>query len=129
MIPLWLFPIVYQINQIINVNNTTPCFLNYTAGAQMWQNCGIGKDFIQGSLVMWEWVTGGYFSMIIVSILILGVYIKYQKVVYPMVIGIMFLPVSYFLFPSTFIIWGAILMVTAVGLLIAYIMMSQTNEQ
>lgn len=129
MIPVWLFPIVYQINQIINVNNTTPCFLNYTAGAQMWQNCGLDKDYIQGSLIMWEWVTGGYFSMIIVSILILGVYIKYQKVVYPMIIGIMFLPVSFFLFPSTFIMWAAILFITAIGLLIGYIMMSQTNEQ
>lgn len=95
----------------------------------MWQNCGVGKDYIQGSLLMWDWITGGYFSMIVVSVLILGVYIKYQKVVYPAIIGIMFLPISYFFFPAVFVIWGAILLCIGIGLLIAYIMVSQTNEQ
>ena len=68
--------------------------------------------------------------MIVVGVIILAVYIKYQKAIYPMVIGIIFLPISYFVFPDLFIIWAIIVGVGAgIGLLIAWIFTSQTNEQ
>ena len=116
--------------QTIVVNGTTPCFFNYTAGVQMWQNCGVGQDWLQAFLSPWQWITGGYFSMIVVAVLILATYIKYQKVLYPMVIGIIFLPISYFVFPQLFVIWAIIVGVGAgLGILIAWIFTSQTNEQ
>lgn len=116
--------------QTIIVNSTSPCFLNQTVGVNIWQNCGVGQDWLKGFLLPWEWITGGYFSMIVVAVLILTTYIKYQKALYPMIIGIVFLPISYFVFPQLFIIWAVIVGVGAgLGLLIAWIFTSQTNEQ
>ena len=116
--------------QTITVNSTAPCFFNYTSGVNIWQNCGVGKDWLQAFLLPWNWVTGGYFSMIVVAVLILTTYIKYQKAIYPMIIGIVFLPISYFVFPNLFLIWAIVVGVGAgLGLLIAWIFTSQTNEQ
>ena len=123
LIKLSLFPTVI-------LNSTTPCFFNETAGVAMFQNCGGGRDWLTMALSGWEWVTGGWFSMIVVAVLVLAVYIKYQKVIYPIVIGIVFLPVSFFLFPSVFLVFGILLGVgVGLGLLISWIFTSQTNEQ
>ena len=114
----------------IIVNATTPCFQNLTAGADIWQNCysQAGNDFISFALLGWQWVTGGNFTMIIVSLFVLITYIKYQKVVYPIIIGTLFLPISWFLFPSQFLSWSMIMAGLGVSLLIGYIYISQTNE-
>ena len=114
--------------EVITVNQTTPCFLNYTAGAQMWQNCGYGEDYIEAALSPWEWITGGNFSLIIVSIFVLFSYIKYHKVVYPMLIGVTFLPVSFFIFPDTFLSFAVIMTGVAMGILIWYVFIKQTKE-
>ena len=95
----------------------------------MLENCGFGKDYLQAILLPWDWITGGYFTMVIVSIFILITYIKYQKIVYPIVIGIIFMPTSFYFFPLPFFNFAAIFAVTGIGLLIAYIIVSQTNEQ
>ena len=113
--------------QTILVNNTTPCFLNYTA-SNLWQNCGMNKDFLQASLIGWQYITGGYFSMILVGIFILFSYIKYHKAVYPLLIGVLFLPISYFVFPGTFINYAIMFAALSLGITIWYIMVSQTNE-
>lgn len=120
-----LLPIFYQ---IIHINSTTPCFLNYTAGAQMWQNCGFSKDYLQASLAPWEWVTGGWFSMIFVSIIIGATYLKYQKAAYPLIIGTVFLPVSFTLFPQTFLVWAIIMVGMFIGIISWYAYISQANE-
>jgi len=114
--------------QTIQINDTTPCFLNETAGARMWENCGMGEDFLRTMLLGWEWVTGGYFSMAIIGIFSLMTYIKYHKAVYPLMIGIMFLPVSQYLFPIEFIIFGAIWTIALVGILLWYAFVRQTKE-
>lgn len=116
--------------QTITVNSTVPCFLNTTAGVDMFQNCYAqsGNDYISFALIGWQWVTGGNFSMIIVSLFVLISYIKYQKVVYPIMIGTMFLPISWFLFPAQFLNWSIIMAGLGVSLLIGYIYISQTNE-
>ena len=125
----WLLVHILTLQTIV-VNQTQACFFNYTQGVNIWENCGVGKDWLQAFLLPWEWVTGGYFSMIVVGVLILTTYIKYQKVIYPMIIGIVFLPISYFAFPNLFVIWGIVLGVGAgLGILIAWIFTSQTNEQ
>ena len=114
--------------QTIIVNSTQPCFLNQTAGPNMFQNCGMGKDFLTGILTGWQWVTGGWFSMILVSILVAFVYIKYHKAIYTMVVGTLYLPLAYFLFPSMFLTFGLIMATIGAGILIYYAIISQTNE-
>ena len=114
--------------ETITVNNTTPCFLNYTASLDMWDNCGADEDYIDFALLPWEWITGGNFSLMLVSLLILITYIKYHKVVYPIMIGIMFLPVSYFVFPDTFLVWSILMVGVTMGILIWYIYVRQTKE-
>jgi len=113
----------------INVTDSgSPCFLNYTAGVQMWDNCGFDEDYIQAALLPWEWVTGGLFSMMIVAILVLFTYVKYHTVIYPITIGIVFLPLSFFLFPDVFLSFSVIMAFVGVGALIYYALIKQTKE-
>ena len=121
-----LFPAYAQVT--IPVNQTEPCFLNYTAGSDLWQNCGISDDYLNFALAPWVWVTGGYFSMIMVALLIMVSYIKYQKAAYPMIIGVMFLPISYVLFPNIFMTWAVILTAFTAGIFIWYAFIKQTKE-
>lgn len=112
----------------IPVNQTEPCFLNYTAGADLWQNCGVSDDYLDFALMGWEWVTGGYFSMVVVSLFIMVSYIKYHKAAYPIMIGVMFLPVAGFLFPEIFLTWAIILTSFAAGIFIWYAFIRQTKD-
>lgn len=114
--------------ELIVVNQTTPCFLNYSAGVNMWENCGYGDDYIDAALSPWEWVTGGNFSLIIVSIFVLFSYIKYHKAIYPVMIGVMFLPISFFVFPATFLSFAIVMTGVLMGVLIWYIFIRQTKE-
>src|SRR5690242_6735097 len=115
--------------QIIHVNGTQPCFLNQTAGPNMWQNCGAGTDYLKFALLPWMWITGGWFSMILAAVIIIAVYIKYHKIVYPILIGIAFLPISYALFPAQFLNFAIIIALLGTGLLLVHAFISQTTEQ
>lgn len=112
----------------INVTETQPCFLNYTAGVDMWENCGFEDDYLAAALLPFEWVTGGLFSIIIVAILIMMSYIKYHNIIYPIMIGIIMLPISYFAFPPQFVSFAIILAFVGIGSLIWYILVRQTKE-
>lgn len=114
--------------QVIEVGETTPCFLDYDAEGNMWENCGAQDDFLEFALLPWEWITGGFFSMIIVSLFIVISYVKYHNVMYPILIGVMFLPISYFVFPESFISWALILAGVGLALTVAYIFIKQTKE-
>src|SRR3990167_4715086 len=81
--------------QTIIVNSTEPCFLNYTAGIDMWRNCGADEDWVAMAILPFEWITGGYFSLILASVIILGVYLKYHKVIYAFGVGVVFLQISF----------------------------------
>ena len=113
---------------IINVTSSTPCFLNYTAGYQMWQNCGFGTDPIKAAVAPFEWVTGGLFSMIVVAVLCIMTYVKYHTVIYPIIIGIMFLPTSFFLFPQVFLAFSTIMMAVGIGSIIWFAYHRSTRE-
>ena len=115
-----------QVN--ITVNVTTPCFLNTTAGYQMLQNCNAKDDWLKFALLPFEWVTGGYFSLILVSVLILAVYLKYHKTIYPILIGIMFIPISIALFPESWVNIALILAAVSAGILIFKAVFKQTKE-
>lgn len=100
--------------EIIIVNETQPCFLNATAGIHMWEQCGADEDFIKFALLPFEWITGGFFTMILVSVIILAVYLKYHKVVYCFAVGVVFLPVSFQFFPGQF--YGFVVIAVTLGL-------------
>ena len=125
MFGLLLQTILYQ---IITVNQTTPCFLNQTAGIDIWTNCGYDKDWLAAILLPWEWISGGYFSMVLVSVVIGMSYLKYNKAIYPIVIGFTFLPVAWFAFPTVFLAWAVIMTGVAIGILIWYAFVRQTKE-
>jgi len=127
--------------QTIEVGETIPCFLPdvdsdgdgindmYSDTSNMWQSCGADQDFLTFALLPWEWVTGGWFSMIIVSMFIMISYVKYHNMLYPMLIGVLFLPVSYFVFPEQFIVWALVLGAVGFGLLLYYMYINQTRER
>ena len=35
------------------LNGTQPCFLNYTAGIDIWSNCGMGTDYLKAVVSPW----------------------------------------------------------------------------
>jgi hypothetical protein len=127
--------------QTIEVGETIPCFLPdidsdgdgindlYSDTSNMWQSCGADQDFLTFALLPWEWITGGWFSMIIVSMFIMISYVKYHNMLYPMLIGVLFLPVSYFVFPEQFIVWALVLGAVGFGLLLYYMYINQTRER
>ncbi len=123
---LWLHLITLQ---TIVVNSSQPCFLNYSAGVDLWRNCGMSNDYLTTAMFPWQWVSGGNFSMVLVSVFVVMSYLKYQKVVYPILVGTLFLPVAWFLFPTQFLNWAIIMTGCALSLLAGYIYISQTNEQ
>ena len=120
-------PVFAQVE--IPVNSTDPCWSDYSQnGIEYWQNCGADDDYMKWALGPWEWVSGGMFSMIIVAVLVVMTYIKYQTVIYPITIGIIMLPTSYFLFPDVFLSYSIIMAFVGVGALIWYIIVRQTKE-
>ena len=114
--------------QTIILNSTQPCFFNNTAGPDIFRNCGFGKDYLTAILSPWIWVTGGWFSMILVSILVVFTYIKYHKAIYPVITGTLFLPLTYTLFPAQFLTFAFIFAGIGIAVLIYYVFISQTNE-
>ena len=113
---------------IIGDESLQPCFMNMTAGASMWNNCGADEDYLDFALMPFEYVTGGYFSMIIVTIFIIMAYIKYHNVLYPILIGLLFLPISYTFFPDTFLVYAVTLVAVAFTGLIATMVIWRTRN-
>ena len=126
LLPLFISPAFAQ--QVVTVNQTTACFLNYSAGIDLWKNCGLDDDYLQTALLPWEWITGGNFSMILVSIFVLVSYIKYHKAIYPIIVGVMYLPIAFFVFPDTFLSFAFLMVGITFGILIWYIYIHQTKE-
>jgi hypothetical protein len=114
--------------QIIQVNQTDPCFMNFTAGAEVWLNCGMTTDYLSFMLLPWEWITGGNFSLIIVSLFIVFSYIKYHRAIYPIIIGMMFLPIAGFLFPDIFLSYAFLIWGVCIAGFIIFIILKQTKE-
>ena len=106
----------------------TPCFLDMDAGASMWSNCGADEDYLDFALMPFEYITGGYFSMIIVTIFIIMAYIKYHNVLYPILIGLLFIPISYTFFPETFLTYALTLVAVAFAGLLAKMIVWRTRN-
>lgn len=121
-------PIIGLAHAQIVVNSTSPCFYNYTQPYDMWKHCGATTDWLQMIVLPWQWVSGGYFPMILVSILITFSYIKYRKAIFPILGGIMFLPFAWFLFPDQFFNYALVMSILGIGLLVAWALLRQTKE-
>ena len=67
--------------------------------------------------------------MIIVALIVVIVYIKYHTVIYPIAIGIVMLPTSYFIFPDVFISYAFVMGAVAVGGLIYLIYVRATSDR
>ena len=126
VLSLGLVPVYGQ--EIVVLNSTVPCFLNETASYNMWKNCAADEDFLEFSVQGFMWVTGGYFSMILVSILIGFTYVKYHKAVYPLLIGLFFMPISLTLFPELFVTWALLMAGAVIFILVWYTFIKQTKE-
>ena len=113
---------------IIGDESTQPCFLNMTAGANMWDNCGANEDYLDFALMPFEYITGGYFSMILVTIFVIMSYVKYHTVLYPIIIGLLFIPISYTFFPEVFLTYALILIAVAFGGLLARMIIWRTRN-
>ena len=122
-----MLDITFVFFQIINVNSTTPCFLNVTAGAEVFKNCGFTTDYLRFMVLPWEWITGGNFSLVLVSVIVMFSYIKYQKVIYPILLGFILLPTAVILFPTPFLNIAFVLVGLGIGFMVIYIMLRQTN--
>ena len=105
-----------------------PCFMNMTAGAQLWDNCGANEDYLDFALMPFEYITGGYFSMILVTIFVIMSYVKYHNVLYPMLIGLLFLPISYTFFPDVFLVYAISLFAVGGGSALVYVVLWRTRN-
>ena len=113
---------------IIGDESLEPCFMNMTAGAQIWKNCNASDDYLDFALAPFEYITGGYFSMIIVTVFVIMSYVKYHTVVYPILIGIMFIPISYTFFPDVFVNYALIMVSIAFTGMIAKMIIWRTRN-
>ena len=113
---------------IIGDESTQPCFMNMTAGASMWSNCGADEDYLDFALMPFEYITGGYFSMILVTIFIIMAYIKYHNVLYPILVGLLFIPISYTFFPEVFLTYAVTLVAIAFTGLLARMIIWRTRN-
>ena len=105
-----------------------PCIFNSTAPHRIMQNCQPHGRWLEFSLVGWQWITGGNLSALIAAALILGTWMKYRTAIYPLFIGIIFLPLTYFLFPAEFLTFAFVLGALAVGISIWWVLVRQTRE-
>ena len=65
----------------LNVTASQPCFLNYTAnGLEMMQQCGLDEDYLRATTVGFDWVTGGLWPLIVVTVLIVMTYLNTKTV-------------------------------------------------
>lgn len=114
--------------QQVNVSSATPCFLNYTTqGIEMWQNCGFDTDYMNAVVLPFEWVTGGLFSMIVVIILIGITWVKYRSPLYPLAIGVIMMPTSFYLFPDVFVSFAFLLAAVTIGAVVWAIFIQKTR--
>ena len=112
----------------IDVEETTPCFMNYTASTEMWKNCGFESNFIKASLMPFEWVMGGYFTLVVVSLIVIITYVKYQSAIFPFAISVLMLPVGWWAFPEQALGFLGLAGAVGVGGIIKEILFKQTKD-
>jgi hypothetical protein len=112
----------------VNVTATVPCFMNMTASYKILENCNANGDYLEFVTAPFEYITGGYLPMIIVSLIIGVVYMQYKEAIYGIFIGIVFLPISFMYFPDIFLSWAVIMAFVGIGILIWFTVVRQTQN-
>ena len=125
---LLILPLPLAEAQTVIIEDTDPCFLNVENFTNVFKACNLDDNFLQAAFLPFDWALGGYFSMVFVGVLILAVYLKYHKVIYTIYTGVLFLPVTFYLFPEVFISTAIILAFIGIGLLLWYAIVRQTKE-
>lgn len=111
----------------VTVPAATPCWQNQ-GGLDVWQSCGLHEDYIAASLAGMDWVLGGYLGMTIVSVIMLAIYLKYHIAIYPIIVGLFFIPTSYFIFPDQWVLWAMIMAGVSIGIMIWFTYIHQTRS-
>jgi hypothetical protein len=94
----------------------------------MMQQCGLDEDYLRATTVGFDWVTGGLWPLIVVTVLIVMTYLKYQNGIYPLAIGIVFLPIAGAFFPAQFISYAVVIgAVIGVGALVTMFIKKTTD--
>ena len=124
----FLIPLDAFAQNPVVINQTQPCFLNQTAGVDIYRNCGLDKDFLTAALLPFEYAVGGNFAMILITMFIIMSYVKYHKMAYPLIIGTLYLPISFYLYPQHFVSFAIIIAFVGIGCLIYYIFIKQTKD-
>ena len=109
--------------------DTTMCWEKAENGSlNVLRDCGFKDDYLVAAVAPWVWVTGGYFGMILVSVFVLITYIKYRNWVYPGMVGSMYLPVSFYMFPEHFVGTAILFLFVGIGVAVWLTMVRQTKE-
>lgn len=112
---------------VVEIMPDEPCFLNSTAPHRVLQNCDARGDWLGFAIAPWEYVSGGLMSMMIAAIIILVTWARYRQPIYPIFIGIVMLPISFFLFPNEFLSFAILMAAIAVGVYIWWAVTRQTE--
>lgn len=113
----------------VSLPDTQVCFLNYNLSfVEMWKACGVEDDWLAFLVLPFNWITGGFISLVILAILVWAVWLKYHNALYPLITGIMFLPVAYAFFPEQFLSTVIIIGFFTLGVSLWYAFIRQTRE-
>ena len=112
----------------IIIPDATPCFLEYSSDVEaVWTSCGVKDDWLQFLVLPFNWALGGLLSVIIISLVIWSIWMKYKQTYFAILVGIMLLPVSYSFFPEHFVTTSIILAFLALGIGIWWALVRQTK--
>ena len=114
--------------EVVVVPPSTPCWEDDEAGLSIWRDCGLGDDYLRTATLGFDWALGGYFAAVIAAVVMFAVWIKYQQTIYALLVGIAFLPATYFLFPESFTIFAMAMAAVAIGIIMWWMFIRQTQD-
>ena len=85
-------------------------------------------DYLSAVTIGFDWVTGGLWPIILVTVLIVMTYIKYQNGIYPFAIGVVFLPIAGAYFPDEFISYAVVIAAVIAAGAIIKMLIKQTTD-
>lgn len=102
IIPLAMVPAYGQ--DMIQIEDKEFCLKdNNLTMAEKLKACGIKRDWLQFTVIGWEWLTGGLFSILVLALLIGLVYAATKSSLYTLLVGTAWLPAAWSWFPSSFL--------------------------
>ena len=122
-------PVVVGDDINLNTEDNQPCFLQkYNHTVDIIEECGFYDDWLNAVFAPLNYITGGMFLPFMVGITMFVVWLTYGKLMYPVIVGVAFLPVIGTLFPADIIIKTVMLVAAGIGLLLIYTLRSTIKE-